>query len=67
MSHYAEQALLAAKLATGRLGWTPEQFWTATPAEFLIAVEGRLAIQAMPMAPLAADGLRQLTERFPDG
>lgn len=28
------------KLATGRLGWTPETAWTATPSEILQALEG---------------------------
>ena len=54
----------AARVATGLLGWTPEQFWQATPQELRQAVEGRLgrgAAAAFGRADLAA-----LMARLPD-
>jgi hypothetical protein len=39
---FAEAAQRAAGAATGLLGWSPDAFWRATPAELLTAFEGRL-------------------------
>lgn len=39
---FAEHHERLFKLATGWLGWTPEQTWNATPAEIRAAYEGRL-------------------------
>jgi hypothetical protein len=39
---FAEHHKRLFKLATGWLGWTPEQTWNATPAEIRAAYEGRL-------------------------
>lgn len=65
MSGLAELCEDAARLATGVLGWTPEQFWRATPQDLRLAVEGRLgrsAVSDFGRADLAA-----LMARFPDG
>lgn len=35
------------EIATGFLGWTPEQAWSATPAEILAAHEGRIKLLKM--------------------
>ncbi len=65
---FAAQVIAAARLATGRLGWSPEQFWEATPAELVLAAEGLLGgLQDDDRRPLASDDLRALMERFPDG
>jgi uncharacterized phage protein (TIGR02216 family) len=60
---FAESAARLAGLAGALLGWRPEEFWRATPAE-LAAVLG-------PMAPQGEDGasgadLARLMEMFPD-
>jgi uncharacterized phage protein (TIGR02216 family) len=45
------------------LGWTPDQFWAATPAE-LAAVFDFGAVRA---APADAEIIARLKEVFPDG
>ncbi|WP_448582472.1 phage tail assembly chaperone [Thermaurantiacus sp.] len=63
MTPYAELARLAARVATGVLGWSPDQFWNATPAELRLALEGRLG--SAPTAITEAD-LERLMREFPD-
>ncbi len=46
------------------LGWRPDEFWRATPAE-LAAVLGLLAGEERASA--TGDDLRRLMEMFPDG
>jgi uncharacterized phage protein (TIGR02216 family) len=61
---FAESAARLAGLAGALLGWRPEEFWKATPAE-MAAV-----LQAMaPQGPESASGadLARLMEMFPDG
>lgn len=68
MAGFAALALAAARVATGVLGWSPERFWGATAAEVLTAIEGRFGdLAAGTVTPLAADDLRRMQERFPDG
>ena len=50
-----------AGLAARVLGWRPEEFWTATPAE-LAAVFADEAVE-----PVAGEELAALMRRFPDG
>jgi uncharacterized phage protein (TIGR02216 family) len=50
-------------LAGALLGWGPDEFWSATPAE-LAAVFAALAPQE---ARADATLLNELKERFPDG
>lgn len=66
MLTFSAAALRAARVATGRLGWPPDAFWGATPAELLTALEGLAGVDA-PAAPLAGGDLQRLMERFPDG
>jgi uncharacterized phage protein (TIGR02216 family) len=46
------------------LGWRPEEFWTATPAE-LAAVLG--AMSGGDAASADGEDLARLKEMFPDG
>lgn len=61
---FSEAAVRLAGLAGALLGWRPEEFWRATPAELgavLAALSGDSA------APLSRGELASLKERFPDG
>ena len=51
-------------MAGALLGWRPEDFWRATPAE-LAAVLAALAGGAA--APVTQEELARLKEMFPDG
>jgi len=53
-----------AGLAGALLGWRPNEFWRATPAE-LAAVLGALAPEQE--APASEGDLARLKEMFPDG
>lgn len=60
---FAEGAGRLAGLAGALLGWPPDTFWAATPAE-LAAVLNALA----PRSETAgADDLARLKEMYPDG
>ncbi|MEH6715313.1 phage tail assembly chaperone [Parasphingorhabdus flavimaris] len=48
------------------LGWTPEQFWEATPAE-LAAIFSVFADNHSGQRPLGTTQLEKLKEVFPDG
>jgi uncharacterized phage protein (TIGR02216 family) len=56
-------------MVSGILGWTPDQFWRATPAElapiFAAFTGSSAAVQAA--VPLDTEQLEQLKETFPDG
>ena len=68
MAGFADSVLIAARVATGVLGWSPERFWGATPAELLTAIEGRFGdVAGCVVVPLASGDLRRMQERFPDG
>jgi hypothetical protein len=60
---FSEAATRLAGIAGALLGWRPEEFWNATPAE-LAAVLGAMGGEAQGAS---ADDLAQLTEMFPDG
>jgi uncharacterized phage protein (TIGR02216 family) len=51
------------------LGWTPEQFWNATPAELAVifSVFSEIAPGHQNQAPLGTQQLEKLKETFPDG
>jgi len=58
---FARSAARLAGIAGALLGWRPNEFWEATPAELA-------AILAPAAAPCAsADDLERLKEMFPDG
>ena len=61
---FSEAAGRLAGLAGALLGWRPEEFWRATPAE-LTAVLAALA--GGGDAPVTGDELARLKEMFPDG
>jgi hypothetical protein len=62
---FSEAAARLAGLAGAFLGWRPDEFWQATPAELttvLAAVAG-----SERGASASSDDLRRLMEMFPDG
>ena len=60
----ADAARRAAHVAAAALGWRPDEFWAATPAELVTA----LGLDAAPAdAPVDGGGLAALMERYPDG
>lgn len=61
---FAEAAGRLAGLAGLLLGWSPDAFWRATPAE-LAAVLGALAGEAEE--PPSAGDLERLMRMYPDG
>ncbi len=64
MPEFRAAAERLAGLAGGLLGWRPEEFWTATPAELgtvLRAIAGESEAAADPI------DLERLMEMFPDG
>lgn len=56
-----ERATLLAGLAARLLGWRPDEFWRATPAEMAAALHDKM------VEPVAGDELQRLREQFPDG
>ena len=60
---FSEGAARLAGLAGALLGWRPDEYWAATPAE-LIAI---LAAMAGGEPPASADDLTRLKEMYPDG
>jgi uncharacterized phage protein (TIGR02216 family) len=63
MERFSEAAGRLAGMAGALLGWRPEEFWRATPAE-LGAVLGAMAPPGE--AGASRDDLARLMERFPD-
>jgi hypothetical protein len=58
---FGEQVVTLAGVAARLVGWRPEEFWAATPAELAAA------LQYDAVEPVASDELRRLREQFPDG
>lgn len=65
MRTIAEVAGQAARVATGRLGWSPDRFWNTTIAEFILVLEGMLGRAAAQ--PLGRGELQELMEKMGDG
>jgi len=61
---FSEAAARLAGLAGALLGWRPEEFWSATPAE-LAAVLSAMIPEGEASA--SASDLARLKEMFPDG
>lgn len=61
---FSDAAARLAGLTGALLGWRPDEFWRATPAE-LAGVLAALA--GNDTAPLTRDELAKLKEMFPDG
>jgi uncharacterized phage protein (TIGR02216 family) len=62
---FSDAAGRLAGMAGALLGWRPDEFWRATPAE-LAAVLAALTGGGGP-APVTSGELARLKERFPDG
>lgn len=63
MAEFAAAAARLAGLAGALLGWRPDEFWKATPAE-LASV---LAAMAPEETSASSCDLARLMEMFPDG
>ena len=61
---FSDSAGRLAGLAGVLLGWRPEEFWRATPAELATVL---VALGGGGGAPVTRDELARLKERFPDG
>lgn len=66
MERFADAALRLAGLAGAVLGWSPDIFWRATPAE-LGAVVAVLVGRGDSIAPPDAATIARMQEAFPDG
>ena len=56
----------------GVLGWSPSEFWEATPSDLYLAMEGWQMANGggeenAPPEALTMDELHALMEKFPDG
>jgi len=66
MSGFAEAAVRLAGSAGAVLGWSPDAFWRATPAELAAVVGAARGGDAAATPPDAAT-LAAMREAFPDG
>lgn len=67
MSLFAARAAALAGIAGALVGWRPDEFWRATPAELeavLAALAGPAAATSSPPDRLTIAALK---EQFPDG
>jgi uncharacterized phage protein (TIGR02216 family) len=64
VDRFSGAAARLAGLAGALLGWRPEEFWRATPAELGAVLEAMLGPRD---AGASRDDLERLMERFPDG
>ncbi|WP_299328672.1 phage tail assembly chaperone [Parasphingopyxis sp.] len=63
---FAQSAARLAGLAGAMLGWRPDDFWAATPAE-LATILQVFSDDAPDGVPAARSDLSALMEQFPDG
>ena len=61
-ARFAESAARAAALAGQGLGWRPDEFWAATPAELalILAPAGPIAAPAAPLTRAECVRLQEL-------
>jgi hypothetical protein len=66
-SAFADHAVRLAGLTSMLIGWRPDEFWNATPAELASVLTVLAGAEGEGMA--AADGatLARLKEMYPDG
>lgn len=60
---FSDAAARLAGLSGALLGWRPEEFWSATPAELGAVLGGMRSGEA----PASTGDLARLMEMFPDG
>lgn len=63
---FGEAAMAALRAAVVALGWRPAEFWAATPAELVAALEAQLGSMGGE-APLGRDELARLIGENGDG
>jgi len=66
-ARFADAAARAAGLAGAVLGWTPDAFWRATPAELAQVLGVATGETATAAGPPDAATITRLKEAFPDG
>ncbi len=54
------------RLGLGRLGMTPDTFWSMTPAELVLALEGAGVLAAPGQGPMSHAALLRLMAEYPD-
>ena len=64
---WAASAQRLAGMAGAVLGWSPDAFWRATPAELACVVRARAGGGAAAGEPPDAATIARLKEEFPDG
>jgi uncharacterized phage protein (TIGR02216 family) len=64
---FAEGAVRLAGFAGAVLGWSPDAFWQATPAELAAVVMAASGGAAAAVTPPDAATLTAMREAFPDG
>ncbi len=62
---FSDDAARLAGLAGALLGWRPDEFWRATPAELMAVLV--VLNDGSGAAPVSREELAQLKEIFPDG
>ena len=62
----SDSARRLAGLAGALLGWRPDEFWRATPAELAEVIEA-LSESASPAGSMSPEVLDRLKRMFPDG
>jgi uncharacterized phage protein (TIGR02216 family) len=65
VERFSEAAARLAGLTGALLGWRPDEFWRATPAELGAVLEAMLGSGEGEVA--SREDLLRLMERFPDG
>ena len=60
--NFGESAARFSSAASTLLGWRPDEFWSATPAELALALQPRSEATDAPDPTIIAE----LRERFPD-
>lgn len=64
---FSESAGRLAGLAGALLGWRPNEFWSATPAELAAVFEALCGGGGDRAAAVSGDDLERLRRMFPDG
>ena len=61
---FSDSARRLAGIAGAALGWRPDEFWSATPAELSAVIE---ALSGGGGGGLTGDDVERLKRMFPDG